>query len=70
MTKEQAIKRLEQTKDFFREERKEKIKECKIPELIPVIKKTYSDNMKVLQMAIDILKGGAEQWIISAEKKH
>lgn len=61
MTKEQAIKRLEQTKDFFREERQEKIKECKIPELIPVIKKTYSDNMKALQMAIDILKGGAEE---------
>ena len=61
MTKEQAIKRLEQTKDFFREERKEKIKECKILELIPVIKKTYSDNMKALQMAIDILKGGVEE---------
>ena len=58
MTKEQAIKRLEQTKDFLREERQEKIKECKFPELIPVIKKTYLDNIKALQMAIDILKGG------------
>ena len=58
MTKEQVIKRLEQTKDFFREERQEKIKECKIPELIPVIKKTYSDNMEALQMAIDVFKGG------------
>lgn len=58
MTKEQAIKRLEQTKDFFRERRREEIKNCEIPELIPIIKKTYSDNMKALQMAIDILKGG------------
>lgn len=60
MTKERAIKRLEQTNDFFREERQEKIKECKIPELIPVIKKTYSDNMEALQMAIDVLKCGEE----------
>ena len=60
MNKEQAIKRLEQTKDFFREKRQEEIKECEFSELIPVIKKTYSDNMKALQMAIDILKGGAE----------
>ena len=34
MRKEQAIKRLEQTKDFFREERKEKIKECMIIDYI------------------------------------
>ena len=61
MKKEQAIKRLEQTKDFFREERKEKIKECKIPELIPIIKKTYSDNVIALQMAIDVLKGGGQE---------
>lgn len=51
-----ALWRLKSTKDYLREKYQEDLKNCKYPELKPLIKKTYEDNKKAFDIAIKAIE--------------
>lgn len=50
------IERLKATKDFLKERYNEDLKNCKHPELKPLIKETYRENIKAFNIAISTLE--------------
>lgn len=50
------IERLKATKDFLKERYNEDLKNCKHPELKPLIKETYHENIKAFNIAISALE--------------
>ena len=69
MTIEEAIKRIESTKDYLRECRDEELKTVKFQELKPLIKGTYKENAQSLDLALSALREKSErdnpqpQWV-------
>lgn len=51
-----ALERLKSTKDYLRECYQEDKKNCKYPELKPLIKGTYEDNKKTFDIAIKAIE--------------
>lgn len=56
MTPQEAINRLNSTKEYLEEKYQEDVKNCKYPELRPLIKQTYEENIMGFNIAISALK--------------
>lgn len=51
-----ALERLENTKDYLKEQYQEQVKKCPYPELKPIAKQTYEDNKKAFDIAIKAIE--------------
>ena len=51
-----AIKRLQSTKDFLREQHQEEVKKIPYPEIKPLAKQTYEDNKRAFDIAIKAIE--------------
>lgn len=58
---EKAIKRLESTKDFLREEYQISKSNLRFAEMLPELKATYNDNKKGFDLAIQFLQEKQER---------